>query len=420
MAKRLTMVRAFAAIAVSALSVPARAQVPLADTGDNSWMLAAAAFALLVALPGLALRYAGRVRAGNMLSVFLHIFLIAAIASLLWALAGYSLVFSPGSSWIGGPFNLGLGNLSQVRAGTSVAEPVFVLFQMSFAILAPALTVGAVVERVRLGWLVPFMLLWSLLVYVPVARWIWGGGWLAQLGTLDFAGGIVVHGAAGVSALVLAILIGRRRGAGQSSPALGMAGTALLWVGWFGLSGGQALAASADAALAILNVHLAAAAAALCWAGLERLLLGKASAMGLATGAIAGLVTASPAAGLVGAIGAILLGVASSIACFFAARLIRHRYGIDDPLDVFAIHGVGGMLGALLLAPFAAAALGGVGYVEAGGMIPQLVAQFVGVGAVMLWSALWTLLLALAISLFVPMRVSADEELEGLDADRNG
>ncbi len=425
MAKRLTVVRAFAAIAVSALSAPAHAQVPLADSGDNAWMLTACALALLAVLPGLALRYAGRVRAGNMLSVFQQILLITAMISLLWAIVEYSLVFSPGSSWIGGPSNLGLANLAEVRVGTAVAEPVFVLFQMSFAIIAPALMVGAMVERVRLGWLVPFALLWSLFVYLPVARWVWGGGWIAQLGALDFAGGIVVHSAAGISALILAVLIGKRRGFGQDvlpshSPALSMAGTGLLWVGWFGLSGGQALTASADAALAILNIHLAAAAAALCWAGLERILQGKCSATGIATGAVAGLVTASCAAGLVGAIGAMLLGVAGGIACFFAARLIRYSFDIDDSLDVFAVHGVCGMLGALLLAPLASASMGGVGYAGAGGMAPQFVAQFVGVAAVILWSALWTLLLALAISLFLPMRVSAEEELEGHDVGRHG
>ncbi len=401
-------------------ATPALAQDAVADTGDTAWVLTASALVLMMTLPGLALFYAGLVRARNVLSVFMHCFAIAAIASLFWAIAGYSLVFADGPSWIGGLGNFGLSNLAEIRDGTTLSEPTFALFQMTFAVITPALMVGAFVERVRFGWLVPFTLLWLLAVYVPAARWVWGGGWLAQLGTLDFAGGIVVHTTAGISALVLAMLIGKRQGFGHSlilphSPALTLTGAGLLWVGWFGFNGGSALGASSDAALAIFNTHLAASAASLCWIGLERIKLGKPTTVGVATGAIAGLATITPAAAQVGAMGAIALGALAGVVCFYAVGLIRNRLGIDDSLDVFAVHGVGGMLGSILLAPLAMTQLGGVGYAEDGGAIWQLVAQLVGVGAVALWSAVCTVALAMTVSLFVPMRVSADAEREGLD-----
>jgi Amt family ammonium transporter len=419
--KGTTGAKALAAIiGAGLLSAPAFAQEAATDSGDTAWILTASALVLMMTLPGLALFYAGLVRARNVLSVFMHCFAIAAIASLLWAVAWYSLAFGPGSGWIGGLVNLGLANLAEVRDGTAISEPTFALFQMTFAIITPALIVGAFVERVRFGWLVPFMLLWSLVVYVPAARWVWGGGWLAELGTLDFAGGIVVHTTAGISALVLALLIGKRQGFGHTlilphSPTLTLIGAGMLWVGWFGFNGGSALGASTDAALAILNTHLASCAAALCWIGLEQLKLGKPTTVGLATGAIAGLATVTPAAGQIGAMGAIGLGVVAGLVCFYAVQLIRNRIGIDDSLDVFAVHGVGGMLGSILLAPLASTALGGVGYAEEGGMIAQLIAQIVGVGVVALWSAVWTLVLALVISIFLPMRVNADAEREGLD-----
>ncbi|MBN8819629.1 MAG: ammonium transporter [Sphingomonas sp.] len=401
-------------------AAPAWAQDAQPDTGDTAWILTASALVLLMTLPGLALFYAGLVRARNVLSVFMQCFAIAAVASLLWAIVGYSLSFGPGGSWIGGLANAGLAHLADVREGTSLSEPTFALFQMTFAIITPALIVGAFAERVRFGWLLPFMALWSLVVYYPSARWVWGGGWLAELGTLDYAGGIVVHTTAGISALVLALLIGKRQGFGQTlilphSPTLTLIGAGLLWVGWFGFNGGSALGASTDAALAILNTHLAASAAALCWIGLERIKLGKPTTVGLATGAIAGLATVTPAAGQICALGAIGLGALAGLVCFYAVQLVRNRLGIDDSLDVFAVHGVGGMLGSILLAPLATTALGGVGYAEDGGAIPQLVAQLVGVGAVALWSAIWTVVLAMLVSVFLPMRVSGDAEREGLD-----
>jgi Amt family ammonium transporter len=307
----------------------------------------------------------------------------------------------------------------------TVPESAFVLFHMMFAIITPALMVGSFVERVRFGWLLGFSALWSLLVYAPVAHWVWGGGWLSQLGTLDYAGGIVVHTTAGVSSLVIALLIGRRNGFPQQlilphSPALTMIGAGMLWVGWFGFNGGSALGAGDGAGSAMLNTHFAACAAALAWIAAERIKLGKATTVGIATGAIAGLATVTPAAGMVGPIGAMAMGVIGALVCFGAVMLVRHKWHIDDSLDVFAVHGVGGIVGSLLLAPFASAALGGAGYDGGVSITSQFVAQAVGVGAVALWSAVVTLGISLLVAMVAPMRVSLDAEREGLDISSHG
>jgi Amt family ammonium transporter len=406
-------------------AAPAQAQVIVPDSGDTAWLLCASALVLLMTLPGLALFYGGLVRARNLLSVMMHCFSMAAIASLLWGLAGYSIAFAPGSGWTGGALNLGLANLALLRDGMTVPESAFVLFQMMFAVITPALMIGSFVERVRFSWLLGFGALWSLLVYAPVAHWVWGGGWLAELGTLDYAGGIVVHTTAGVSSLVIALLIGRRNGFPHSlilphSPALTMIGAGMLWVGWFGFNGGSAMGAGDGAASAILNTHFAACAAALAWIAAERIKLGKSTTVGIATGAVAGLATITPAAGMVGPLGAMAIGGIGGLVCFGAVILIRQRLKIDDSLDVFAVHGVGGIIGSLLLAPFASEALGGAGYDA--GITPgvQFVAQLVGVGAVALWSAIATLVLALIVSVVTPMRVSIESEREGLDISSHG
>ncbi len=419
--------RLLAAAIFAGGAIPAQAQGPLLtpDTGDTAWVLTCSALVLFMTLPGLALFYGGLVRARNLLSVMMHCFAIAGIASLLWGLVGYSIAFAPGNGWTGSALNLGLANLVLLRDGMTISESAFVLFQMTFAIITPALMVGAFVERVRFAWVVPFAALWSLIVYAPVAHWVWGNGWLAELGTLDFAGGIVVHTTAGVSSLVIALLIGRRAGFPHTlilphSPALTMIGAGMLWVGWFGFNGGSALGAGDSAASAILNTHFAAAAAALAWIAAERVKLGKPTTVGIATGAIAGLATITPAAGMVGPLGAMAIGLSGGLICFGAVILIRQRMKIDDSLDVFAVHGVGGILGSLLLAPFASAALGGAGYDEGMSAMSQFVAQAVGVGAVALWSAVATLALSLIVSAFAPMRVSEEAEREGLDLSSHG
>jgi len=419
--------RGLAAIAMlAAVPGPALAQgpaAPAADGADMAWILGATALVLLAALPGFILFHAGAVRARAALSVAVHVVVGVALASLAWAVAGYSLAFAPGSYWIGGGANVGFANLAGLRAGMTLSEPGFALFQTALALLPPALLIGAVAERVRLGWLALFIPLWTLIVYAPVARWLWSS-WLADLGTRDFAGGLAIHGLAGVSALVLALLVGRREGGGAQarpghSPLLRLAGAGLLWIGLLALAGGSALAATDDAAFALLNSHLAACAGALGWAGLASLTGGRPSASGLASGAIAGLVAAASAAGFMGAIGAIAIGFLGALACFLAARLVAAR-GIDDPGQVFALHGVGGLAGALLLVPLAAGALGGVGYAGEATLPSQLVAQLVGIATIILWGGVWTFLLALLVSIVTPMRVPVEHERSGLDEAVHG
>ena len=412
-------------LALAAAASPALAQPTIvSDSGDTAWILAASALVLMMTVPGLTLFYGGLVRAKNVLSVAMHCFAMVAIVSLIWAVCGYSLVFGEGGGWIGGSGQAFLGNLADLRDGTTLPESAYALFQMTFAIITPALIVGAFVERVRFGWVVAFTILWSLLVYIPVARWVWGGGWLAELGTLDFAGGIVVHTTAGIAALVIAKMLGRRRGLDRllppHSPALTMAGAGLLWVGWFGFNGGSALAASDDAAAAILNTHLAASAASLVWIALERVRIGKATGIGIVTGAVAGLATITPAAGYVGPVGAILLGAAGGALCLFAVGIVKQGLKIDDSLDVFAVHGVGGMLGSLLFPLLILPVFDGPGYEAGTGLSGQLVAQAIGVAVVAIWTAFATALIAFIISYALPMRVSEEAEHDGLDLSSHG
>ncbi|MDE2436203.1 MAG: ammonium transporter [Sphingomonadales bacterium] len=399
----------------------------VADTGDTAWILISAALVLLMTMPGLTLFYGGLVRAKNFLSVLVQVGAIAAIASLLWVVCGYTIAFGPvGNGWIGGLSNVMLNNLGNVRVNYTVPESAFALFQMTFAAITPALMVGAWVDRARFGWTVGFCALWSLLVYAPVAHWVWGGGWLsAAMGTLDFAGGIVVHTTAGVSALVVALLLGKRQGFPRTlmlphAPSLTMAGAALLWVGWFGFNGGSALAANDDAASAIINTHVAACMAAMVWLVIERFTVGKPTSVGFATGAVAGLATVTPAAGFISPGAAIVLGTLAAAICYPMIQIIKQRLKIDDSLDVFTVHGVGGITGSLLVSVFLSSALGGTGYAEGKTMASQFAAQAVGVGAVAIWSAVASAVIAVLISFLFPMRVSEDDEREGLDLASHG
>jgi Amt family ammonium transporter len=422
----------FRIIAIAALAVlpsAAFAQAaagPVADSGDTAWILASAALVLLMTLPGLGLFYGGLVRAKNLLSVLLQIGAVTSVASLLWIMIGYTLAFGDASGgWLGSTRAWMLGGLGEVRDGYAVPESAFAMFQLTFAAITPALMIGAWVDRARFSWVVTFCALWGLLVYAPVAHWVWGGGWLARIGALDFAGGIVVHTTAGISALVIALLLGKRQGfPGPAllphAPGLTMFGAMLLWVGWFGFNGGSALAAGDGAAAAIINSHVAASTAALVWLAIERVTFGKPTTVGFATGAIAGLATITPAAGYVSPGAAIVFGAAAAVVCYFAIQLIKNRLKIDDSLDVFAVHGVGGMLGSLLLALFLAPALGGVGYAEDMGFGSMLGAQALGVAAVAAWSAVVTAACALGVSLLLPMRVSEDDERQGLDIASHG
>jgi Amt family ammonium transporter len=398
--------------------------VTLADSGDTAWVLTASALVLMMTIPGLALFYGGLVRAKNVISVAMHCFAITAAISLLWVIGGYSLAFSEGTGWLGGLDNAFLANLAEIRAETTVPESAFVLFQMMFAIITPALIIGTYVDRVRFGWMLVFSVLWTLCVYIPVAHWVWGGGWLAAMGAHDFAGGIVVHTTAGVSALAIAIMLGKRNGFPKHpmpphSPALVMTGAGLLWVGWYGFNGGSALAAGDDAATAIINTHVAACAAALVWALIERIRLGKATGVGIVTGAVAGLATITPAAGYIGPMGAIALGGLAGLICFTVTYLIKERFTIDDSLDVFAVHGVGGMLGSLTF-PLFVPILGGPGFEEGATMGGQLGIQAIAVGSAALWSVALTVIIGLGITLVLPMRVSEDEEQAGLDLSTHG
>jgi Amt family ammonium transporter len=401
--------------------------LPQANSGDSAWVLTASALVLMMTLPGLALFYGGLVRAKNFLSVLVQCGAVAAVASIIWIVIGYSLAFSVnGNGFIGSAENFMFNGLfDAIREGQTTGELAFALFQMTFAIITPALIVGAWVERARFGWVVAFSALWSLLVYVPVTRWVWGGGFLAEQGVIDFAGGIVVHTTAGVSALVVALMLGKRIGFPKTlmlphSPALTVAGAGLLWVGWFGFNGGSALAANDAAASAIINTHVGASVAALVWLLAERIKVGKATAVGFATGAVAGLATITPAAGAIGPGGAVILGVLAAIICFWFVGLVKGPLQIDDSLDVFAVHGIGGILGSIMLAVFASETLGGVGYAEGTGMASQLWAQIRGVAIVAAYSAVLTLIIGYMASMVFPMRVSEDQERDGLDISSHG
>jgi len=420
------------AATLMALSLPAAAlaqdgQIDVADSGDTAWILVSSAFVLMMTMPGLTLFYGGLVRAKNFLSVMIQCGAIAALASLLWIVVGYTLAFGNVSGgWLGAGNAWMLIDLGNVRDGTTIPESSFALFQMTFAAITPALMAGAWVDRARFSWVIAFCALWSLLVYAPVAHWVWGGGWLSsRLGTLDFAGGIVVHTTAGISALVVAILLGRRNGFPKTlmlphSPSLTMAGAALLWVGWFGFNGGSALAANDDAASAIINTHAAASAAALIWILIERIAVGKPTSVGFATGAIAGLATVTPAAGFISPGAAILFGIIAAAICYAAIQLIKQKLHIDDSLDVFAVHGVGGMTGAVLLSFFLSEGLGGTGYAEGMTMGSQFIGQLAGVVVTLIWSAVVSAIIAVMISVLLKMRVSEDEEREGLDITSHG
>ncbi len=396
------------------------------DSGDTAWILTSTALVLLMTLPGLALFYAGLVQAKNVLSVLMHCITIACLASVVWVICGYSLAFEAGNAVIGGLSKLMLAGVERagVFDGTGLPETVFIMFQMTFAIITPALIVGAFVERIRFGAMMAFSVAWLLLVYVPVTHWVWGGGWLAEWGVMDYAGGIVVHVTAGVSALVIAAMLGARDGFPTGvrpphAPWMVMVGASLLWVGWFGFNAGSALGAGADAGMAMLVTHLSAAVASLTWLVIETVKYGKPSLVGFVTGTIAGLATVTPASGFVGPLGGILLGLAGGFLCYVAVDLVKHRLKIDDSLDVLAVHGVGGATGTLLVA-FLAALPGGTGVNVDGGAFSQLVVQFSGVAVTAAWSVLATFVIVKVIALTIGLRVERDDEIEGLDFTAHG
>ncbi|MDX1803378.1 MAG: ammonium transporter [Alcanivorax sp.] len=397
------------------------------NTGDSAWILTATALVLFMTLPGLSLFYGGLVRSKNVLSILMQCFAITCVVSLLWLICGYSLAFSDGGSlnaWIGGLDNAFFANIGKDTLEGTLPKTLHGMFQMTFAIITPALIIGAFAERMRFGPMLAFSALWLLGVYVPVCHWVWGGGWLAQLGMYDFAGGTTVHITAGVAALVAALVLGNRKG----FPAQGMlphnmtmtvTGAGMLWVGWFGFNGGSALAANGDAAMAMLVTHISAAAGSLAWMALEWKKFGKPSALGIATGMVAGLGTITPASGFVGPAAGLVIGLAAGVVCFYMVIFVKHKLKIDDSLDVFPVHGVGGILGTLLAGVFASSHLGifsGFGFAKPEyTMLDQLGVQALGVVSTFVYTAVVTWLLLKLVGLFAPLRVTSDEETQGLD-----
>lgn len=397
------------------------------DSGNTGWILTATALVLFMTLPGLALFYAGLVRAKNVLSVLMQCFALASVMSMLWFVIGYTLAFTPGgdaNDWIGGLDRVLLAGLTKSSVTGSIPESLFVMFQMTFAIITPALIVGAFAERVKFSAMLLFSALWLLLVYVPVTHWVWGGGWLQQKGLLDFAGGTVVHITAGVAALVGAIFVGKRRGFPQTmmpphNLTMTVTGAGMLWVGWFGFNAGSALAANGDAAMAMLVTHLSAAGGCFTWMLCEWIKHGKPSVLGIVTGMVAGLGTITPASGYVGPGGALVIGLTAGVVCFYATMLIKRRLHIDDSLDVFPVHGVGGILGTLLAGIFSSPDLGvfsGFGFGAGNGSIgEQFTVQVIGVVATFVFAGLVSWLLFVLVDKLIGLRVSSDEETQGLD-----
>ena len=413
--------------ATAAAAGPALAQTApaVADPAHTAWMLTATALVLLMTLPGLALFYAGLVRLKNVLSVMAHCVAIACLASVCWLLGGYSLAFSGSGPVIGDLSKFALLGVGRSAVTGQIPETLFFMFQMTFAIITPALIVGAFVERIRFGAVLLFSLLWLFAVYVPVAHWVWGGGWLMGHHVMDYAGGLVVHATAGVSALVLAWRLGPRDGFPRTlspphNPGMTMIGAGLLWVGWYGFNAGSALAANGDAAAALMATHLSAATAGLVWALIEWRRFKRVSMVGLVTGVVAGLATITPASGFVGPLGAVALGAAGSFVCYQAVDLVKHQLRVDDSLDVFAVHGVGGILGTLLVAVLASPRLGGAGYAPGIGMGDQALIQGLGVAATVMWSGVVTFLLTVVVKRLVGLRARDEAIDDGLDMSSHG
>ena len=414
-------------VKIGALSVlglmPEIASADELNGGNTAWILTSTALVLFMTLPGLSLFYAGLVRSKNVLTVLMQCFSIACLVSVLWLLGAYSFIFTDGGAlngFIGGAEKILALGMGTADLSGDIPETVFFMFQMTFAIITPALIVGGFAERMKFSSMFWFSGLWLVLVYVPVCHWVWGGGWLAEMGVMDFAGGIVIHVNAGVAALVAAIVIGKRNGFPKipmppHNMTMVVAGAGMLWVGWFGFNAGSALTADGAAGMAMLVTHISAAAASLTWMFLEWKIYGKPSVLGIVTGMVAGLGTITPASGFVGPVGGLLIGISAGLICYYATQYIKTKLQIDDSLDVFSVHGIGGITGSLLTAVFAATEMGGLGLPEGVTIMSQVTVQFIAIFATIIWSAFFTFVILKILDSTLGIRVTAEQEQQGLD-----
>ncbi|GAB4255182.1 MAG: ammonium transporter [Methylomicrobium sp.] len=403
--------------------IPQFASASELNQSNTAWVLTSTALVLFMTLPGLSLFYAGLVRSKNVLSVLTQCFAITCLVSILWLAGVYSLIFDDGGNMqkmIGGTGKVFMPDLATGSLVGDIPETVYFMFQMTFAIITPALIVGGFAERMKFSAMLWFSALWLVFVYLPICHWIWGGGWLADLGTMDFAGGIVIHVNAGVAALVSALVLGNRHGF-PSTPmpphnmTMVVTGAGMLWVGWFGFNGGSALTADGAAGMAILVTHIGAAAGSLTWMFIEWLRFGKPSALGIVTGMVAGLGTITPASGFVGPAGGLIIGVTAGALCFYATQFIKRKLKIDDSLDVFPVHGIGGIAGSLMTGVFAASEFGGLGLKEGVSIIEQVGVQALAIGVTILWSALFSYVILKTLDWLIGLRVTKDQEQQGLD-----
>jgi Amt family ammonium transporter len=430
--RSLTTVRALLP-AAAVLLMPALALAaddkPKIDSGDTAWMLTSTALVLMMTIPGLALFYGGMVRKKNVLTTIAQSFAVVCLVSVLWLILGYSLAFTPGSTVLGGTsriFMAGMGVDSISDLAKTIPESVYMCFQLTFAVITPALIAGAFAERMKFSAMLWFMGLWSLVVYAPIAHWVWGGGFLGDWGVLDFAGGTVVHINAGVAGLVCAMVLGKRKGFGIENMAphnlvLSVIGASLLWVGWFGFNAGSATAANGSAGMAMAVTQFATAAAALTWMCAEWMTRGKPSVLGIISGAVAGLVAITPASGFVNPAGSLVIGIVAGLMCFWGATGLKHALGYDDSLDAFGVHGVGGFVGAILTGVFAVEAIGGAG--KKGlidGNAGQVLTQLWGCLVCMAWCAVATFVILKVVDALIGLRVTTEEEIEGLDINLHG
>ena len=415
----------FAAIAAVAALVPGMAHAAV-DSGDTAWILTSTALVLFMTMPGLALFYASLCQPRNLVSVLMHHFALAGVCTIAWVVLGYSIAFSGGNGgWLGDFSQLFMRGITLESEAGTIPESLFAAFQMTFAIITPALIIGAYVGRMNFAAVVFFSFIWLIVVYAPVTHWVWGGGIMATWGVMDFAGGIVVHTTAGVAALVLAIVLGKRRNFPNrlqppTSPVLTLIGASMLWVGWFGFNGGSALAAGQNAAMALMVTHIAAAVGAMVWMVIVWVSFGRPSIVDVATGMVAGLATVTPASGFIGIPGGIILGLVGGLTCYYAVGLVRRRFGIDDSLDVFAVHGVGGILGSLLVVVLATDTFSGGGLAPGVTMMDQFKVQLASVAITAAWTVVATYIVLKLVGLVTSLRVDEEAEAQGLDLAHHG